>query len=289
MTTEPDTIEAEILDESTGELVPAEREAMPLPAGLFGDVSPAHAVMLVTARADALARALERPGLHHVIQGTKTPSALGWSMVRAMNNVAADAWIEREEGAGESLTVYAVAELRTASGGFAGRARALCSRSEKQGFSRPHANKSRQALRAMAESRAISAATRRALGFVTLLAGYEPDDEAEAVYGDSGASDAMRAQRPPEPRETPSGSSRASEGRGKAYPAATTLRRALLEQSFPLSMAITELAIEPGDEWTNDDYDEAIEDAMRVAGVSAADVVKRIADRKAAQDEERGR
>ena len=166
------------------ELVPY--EAAP-PANLFGVSEPAEVVRRASATATALAAVIRQKGLWTEISGKAHVHVEAWTMLGSMLGVfPVVVWTRRlEEPQGWEARV----EARTLGGAIVGAAEAQCDRSEARWKSRDD-----YALRAMAQTRAVSRAMRAPLGFIVQLAGYDATLAEEMPGEPSGAAAAPSPQ-----------------------------------------------------------------------------------------------
>ena len=160
-------------------------EAHP-PANLFGVSEPAEVVRRASATATALAAVIKQKGLWTEISGKAHVHVEAWTMLGSMLGVfPVVVWTRRLEeltpGASPSGWEARV-EARTLGGAIVGAAEAQCDRSEARWKSRDD-----YALRAMAQTRAVSRAMRAPLGFIVQLAGYDATPAEEMPGEPSGA------------------------------------------------------------------------------------------------------
>ena len=141
------------------------------PLTLFGTNDPVEVLAKAIGVANVLADLLERQKLYKVIGTKKHVLVEGWTLLGAMLGVFAQIeWTKKLEDRWEARAVATVA----ATGTMVGAGDAQCTHAESTWRSRDD-----YALRAMAQTRAISRAMRGPLGFVVQLAGFDaaPADE----------------------------------------------------------------------------------------------------------------
>lgn len=148
------------------------------PANLFGVSDPAEVVRRASKTATALASVIKAKGLWVKIGDKAHVQVEAWTMLGSMLGVfPVVVWTRRlEEPQGWEARV----EARTLSGDVVGAAEAQCDRSEARWKGRDD-----YAIRAMAQTRAVSRAMRAPLGFIVQLAGYEATAAEEMPSGGS--------------------------------------------------------------------------------------------------------
>jgi hypothetical protein len=194
MTTDTDAIiEAEV--KHVGELLPDVYEP-PAPPTLFGTSDPKLALERMGKLADALMHVVRDRKLAVGIRGKEYLTVEAWTTVGALVGVhAAIAWTRpNESGDG----ILARAEAQTLSGALVGAGEAECSRAEQRWKSaEPHA------IRAMAQTRALSRALQAPLRHIAVLAGYAGSSAEEMPADDVplGDTDPPARARDPVPDE----------------------------------------------------------------------------------------
>lgn len=150
------------------------------PANLFGVSEPAEVVARASKTATALAAVIKSKGLWTKIGDKAHVHVEAWTMLGSMLGVfPVVVWTRKlEEPQGWEARV----EARTLGGAVVGAAEAQCDRSEARWKSRDD-----YALRAMAQTRAVSRAMRAPLGFIVQLAGYDATPAEEMPAEPSGA------------------------------------------------------------------------------------------------------
>lgn len=157
-------------------------ETHPGAVTLFGTDDPDQVLVRATSVAKALDGVLSQTGLSLNISGRKYVKVEGWTFLGNLVGVfPRTAWSRPVEGGWEARV-----EAVTRDGAVVGAAEAVCMRAE-----RNWANRDDYALRSMAQTRAMGKALRMPLGFIAVLAGYDPlpADEVPAgvVAADSGS------------------------------------------------------------------------------------------------------
>lgn len=140
------------------------------PQNLFG-ASPVEVLRQSWAIAQPLKQAIVGAGLSVKIQGRDYVKVEGWTMLGSMLGVfPLVAWTRRvsETDGFEADGWEACVEAKTMAGATVGRAEGQCTRDEKA-----WSNRDDYALRAMAQTRAMSRAMRGPLGFVMALGGFQ--------------------------------------------------------------------------------------------------------------------
>ncbi len=151
------------VDETSGELVTYEQPAQAIT--LFGSDDPDEVIERATHVAKALDGVLQQTGLTMSIQGRKYVKVEGWTFLGNLVGVfPRTAWSRAIDGGWEARV-----EAVTRDGSIVGAAEAVCMRAEKN-----WANRDDYALRSMAQTRAMGKALRMPLGFIAVLAGYDP-------------------------------------------------------------------------------------------------------------------
>ena len=131
--------------------------------------NPAAYVRQTTRLATELASVINTQKLYAVISGRKYVTVEAWTLLANMLGVHPSvAWSKRIDQGEETEGWEARVEVRNTEGRIIGAGEAMCPRQEKVWAPRDD-----YALRAMAQTRAISRALRNPLGFVVKLAGYE--------------------------------------------------------------------------------------------------------------------
>ncbi len=156
---------------------------------LFGSDDPDEVIERATHVAKALDGVLQQTGLTMAIQGRKYVKVEGWTFLGNLVGVfPRTAWSRAIEGGWEARV-----EAVTRDGSVVGAAEAVCMRSE-----RNWQNRDDYALRSMAQTRAMGKALRMPLGFIAVLAGYDPlpADEVPAGGFDSEPIDVAPAGAP---------------------------------------------------------------------------------------------
>lgn len=141
----------------------------PTPAALtlFGTDDPVLLIDKASQTAQVLKGVLERANLTVRIGGSASPyiKAEGWTCLGSLLGVfPRTKWTRKLEDGWEACV-----EAVTRDGAIVGAAEAQCTRSE-----RNWKNRDEYALRSMAQTRAMSKALRMPLGFIVVLAGYDP-------------------------------------------------------------------------------------------------------------------
>lgn len=147
--------------------------AIPEPGSVAALANPATYVLQATRLANALADVIRTRNLFVVIgQGDKARKYVtveAWTLLGNMLGVhPIVVWSRRIDQTEETEGWEARVEVRNSRGDLIGAGEAMCTRQEKTWAPRDDF-----ALRAMAQTRAISRALRNPLGFVVKLAGYE--------------------------------------------------------------------------------------------------------------------
>lgn len=138
------------------------------PAAMLA-VAPRQYVQAATRVATELAAVINDRRLFAVIGGRKYVTVEAWTLLANMLGVhPIVAWSRPLLAVGGAEGWEARVEVRNGRGDLIGAGEAMCSRDEKT-----WANRDEFAVRAMAQTRAISRALRNPLGFVVKLAGYE--------------------------------------------------------------------------------------------------------------------
>lgn len=137
--------------------------------GSIALANPATYVRQATRLATELAAVINSQKLFAPIQGRKYVTVEAWTLLANMLGVhPIVVWSRRIDQGEETEGWEARVEVRNGSGDLIGAGEAMCTRQEKTWGPRDDF-----ALRAMAQTRAISRALRNPLGFVVKLAGYE--------------------------------------------------------------------------------------------------------------------
>lgn len=179
------TTEAEIVE---GELLPAVYEPS-LPATLFGS-EPRLALMRMSELAEALMDVVRDRKLAVPIRGREYLTVEAWTTLGALVGVhAAIVWTRpNETGDG----IVARAEARTLAGALVGAGEAECSRVEQRWkTAEPHA------VRAMAQTRALSRALQAPLRHIAVIAGYAGASVEEMPVDNVQPKPAPSAEEPP--------------------------------------------------------------------------------------------
>jgi hypothetical protein len=151
-----------------------------LPTTLFGTNDPDQLIEIATAKAKALAKVVKAQKLSNKIGGREHVRVEGWELLGSLTGVfPVLEWSRPLENGWEARV-----EAKTRSGEIVGAAEAMCTRDEKTWSTRDE-----YALRSMAQTRATSKALRQPLGFIMVLAGYDPTpaDEMAVVVEDAPA------------------------------------------------------------------------------------------------------
>jgi hypothetical protein len=158
---------------STTDLVaPGEIVDEASPVTLFGTRDPRATLQRMAECAAALVDVVTTRRLSVTIQGKDHLTVEAWTTLGAMVGVYAIVeWTRRNE-TDDGYLARAVAQ--TLAGRIVGAAECECSRQERNWCSRDA-----HALRAMAQTRAVSRALRAPLGQIVVLAGYEPTGQEE--------------------------------------------------------------------------------------------------------------
>jgi hypothetical protein len=136
-----------------------------LPTTLFGTNDPDQLIEIATAKAKALAKVVKAQKLSNKIGGREHVRVEGWELLGSLTGVfPVLEWSRPLENGWEARV-----EAKTRSGEIVGAAEAMCTRDEKTWSTRDE-----YALRSMAQTRATSKALRQPLGFIMVLAGYDP-------------------------------------------------------------------------------------------------------------------
>ncbi len=132
---------------------------------LFGTDDPDEVLARATNVAKALDGVLGQTGLTLNISGRKYVKVEGWTFLGNLVGVfPRTAWSRAIDGGWEARV-----EAVTRDGAVVGAAEAVCMRAE-----RNWSNRDDYALRSMAQTRAMGKALRMPLGFIAVLAGYDP-------------------------------------------------------------------------------------------------------------------
>ncbi len=132
---------------------------------LFGTDDPDEVLARATNVAKALDGVLGQTGLTLNISGRKYVKVEGWTFLGNLVGVfPRTAWSRAIDGGWEARV-----EAVTRDGAVVGAAEAVCMRAEKN-----WSNRDDYALRSMAQTRAMGKALRMPLGFIAVLAGYDP-------------------------------------------------------------------------------------------------------------------
>jgi hypothetical protein len=142
------------------------------PLGLFGTNDPVEVIAKATRIADALKAVVVAKKLVAGIQGKEYLTVEAWTTLGSMLGVYPFTEWSRPLPEGNGWEARVV--VRTRDGVEIAAAEAMCTRDERSWKSRDE-----YALRSMAMTRAVSKAMRLPLGFVAVLAGYDPTPEAE--------------------------------------------------------------------------------------------------------------
>lgn len=180
-------VEAEVVSESGGELVPVGNQMRPVT--LFHTNDPVEVVNKASEAASALKNVLDKQGLTTQIRGREHVNVEGWQTLGSMLGVFPILqWTKRVEHGWEARV-----EARTLTGATVGAGESQCLRTEQRG---PWKDAEDYALRSMAQTRATSKALASALRFVMTLAGYEstPAEEMPPApsYGEAASEDLQR-------------------------------------------------------------------------------------------------
>jgi hypothetical protein len=168
------------------ELEPAEpdteitgQELVHVPAAvtLFRTDEPGEIIVRATAVANALSAVLEAKKLYTRIGDRNHVRVEGWTLCGSMLGVFPTVVWSRKLGDGWEARAEAV----TLTGAVVGAAEAQCSRSESKWSDRDE-----YAIRSMAQTRAISKALKLPLGFIVVLAGFDPTPAEEMIDGANG-------------------------------------------------------------------------------------------------------
>lgn len=144
------------------------------------EISPSQYLAKSTQMANVLAGVIKGKNLYVVLGGKAYVTVEAWTLLANMLGVhpivRETSEIEDHEG---NRGWQARVEVFNSQGALIGAGESMCCRGEKN-----WANRDDYALRAMAQTRAISRALRNPLGFVVKLAGYEPTPAEEmAIEG----------------------------------------------------------------------------------------------------------
>ncbi len=154
----------EIIDGTTGELLPVVYEQPQQQVTLFGTNDPALVVQAATEAARPLAEVVRKQGLIVKIGQGEHVLVDGWTLLGSMLGVFPVVVSTTQLENGWEATV----EARTLAGSVVGRGDSMCLRSEQR-----WAKADEYAIRSMAQTRATSRALKGPLGFVMKLAGFE--------------------------------------------------------------------------------------------------------------------
>lgn len=146
--------------------------------------NPAGYVRQATRLATELAAVINAQKLYAPIGGRKYVTVEAWTLLANMLAVyPVVVWSRRIDQGEETEGWEARVEVRNGRGDLIGAGEAMCTRQEKTWAPRDD-----YALRAMAQTRAISRALRNPLGFVVKLAGYEATPLEEMPKDGNGSS-----------------------------------------------------------------------------------------------------
>lgn len=144
-----------------------ETTAIAVPESIYSPMRPAEKVAYAAEVASALKDVIVKKGLAKKIQGRDHIKVEGWQTAAALCGISCRVTHTTVSEDGQGYIAHAEA-VRTDSGIVVGAGDGMCSRNE-----RIWAKRDDYALRAMAQTRAVSRALRGVLAFVITLAGYE--------------------------------------------------------------------------------------------------------------------
>ena len=160
-------MDTEILDATTGELVPVE-PSQQTQIALFGTTDSKGIIAKAQAIADVLVPIVEKRKLYKEINGRKHVYVEGWTNMLAMigvfPHVISTTKLDRED----EIAYHAKVELRTLNGQTVGIGEAICSSRERNWSSRDE-----YAVLSMAQTRATGKASRLSFSWLLGLAGYD--------------------------------------------------------------------------------------------------------------------